>query len=121
MAMSVQEVRQWLDTLDEDGEVYIDEGGLQLCSGDATLEVGGEPNSEGRFTNYYVHCKTEWNDNWSCQCNDECPECHSEIEPYASHDNEGSEDDTEHFVDEYFVPEDGFPEGITKATELEGW
>ncbi len=41
-----------------------------------------------RYTNHYYHCGTPWDDNWSCMCNDECPVCKGEIEPYASTDNE---------------------------------
>lgn len=39
-----------------------------------------------RFTNRYRHCGVEWADDWSCQCNDECPVCGAEIEPYESED-----------------------------------
>jgi len=30
-----------------------------------------------RFLNHYEcsECGTEWSDQWSCQCNDECPKC----------------------------------------------
>ena len=36
------------------------------------------------FRNYYRHeaCDVEWTDEWSCACNDRCPECDAEIEPY---------------------------------------
>jgi len=36
--------------------------------------------------NLYRHeeCGTHWADLWSCGCNDECPKCRGEIEPYAS-------------------------------------
>lgn len=27
-------------------------------------------------------CGHEWEDTWDCQCNDRCPECDTEIEPY---------------------------------------
>jgi hypothetical protein len=38
-----------------------------------------------RFLNYYVHCATQWTDEWDCMCNDQCPECHTkDIEPYQS-------------------------------------
>lgn len=49
--------------------------------------------SESGFINYYRHCDTEWQDRWSCQCNDRCPVCGGEIEPYHSVD-EGDEDET---------------------------
>jgi len=38
------------------------------------------------YKNYY-RCPndgTEWKDEWSCMCNDRCPECNAEIEPYDS-------------------------------------
>ena len=43
--ISVTELKRWLETLENDDSVYVDEGGLTLCSeGDpeAYLEVGGE-------------------------------------------------------------------------------
>lgn len=38
------------------------------------------------FRNYYRHkrCSARWVDSWSCCCNDKCPSCHREIEPYKS-------------------------------------
>ena len=49
---------------------------------------------EERFTNHYhcERCNTEWEDTWSCTCNDRCPECNAETEPYTSEDNEAGED-----------------------------
>jgi hypothetical protein len=47
------------------------------------------------FTNLYRHqdCPVkpgiEWSDQWSCACNDKCPACNREIEPYESTDPEG--------------------------------
>ncbi len=43
-------------------------------------------------TTWYVNryrcedCNVEWDDEWDCGCNDECPECGAETEPYFSHD-----------------------------------
>jgi hypothetical protein len=36
------------------------------------------------FLKYYRHheCHTSWTDEWSCACNDRCPQCNAEIEPY---------------------------------------
>ena len=31
-------------------------------------------------------CNTEWTDEWSCMCNDKCPNCNAEIEPHDSVD-----------------------------------
>jgi len=36
------------------------------------------------FLKYYRHCEcgAAWTDEWSCACNDRCPKCDAEIEPY---------------------------------------
>ena len=31
-------------------------------------------------------CRESWTDEWSCACNDRCPRCRFEIEPYDSVD-----------------------------------
>jgi hypothetical protein len=31
-------------------------------------------------------CEVDWSDEWSCACNDRCPVCDAEIEPYESED-----------------------------------
>lgn len=39
------------------------------------------------YRNYYEcpHCKSEWSDDWSCQVDDDCPECGKRhISPYDS-------------------------------------
>lgn len=42
-----------------------------------------------RYLNHYqCPCGEEWEDSWSCMCNDRCPSCNKEIEPYASEDLE---------------------------------
>jgi hypothetical protein len=44
--ITVKELKRWLDTLEDDDSVSIDEGGISLLSDqqpDAYLEVGGEP------------------------------------------------------------------------------
>jgi len=43
-----------------------------------------------QFLNSY-HCEAcdeYWDDQWSCACNDKCPTCNKEIEPYQSDDLE---------------------------------
>lgn len=52
-----------------------------------------EDENEDRYTNFYRHeeCNAEWEDNWSCMCNDKCPECNAEIEPYQSRENASGE------------------------------
>jgi hypothetical protein len=50
-------------------------------------EAGVVPDEdEAKFRNHYRHCGQEWTDDWSCQCNDRCPVCRKEIEPYQSDD-----------------------------------
>lgn len=58
-----------------------------------------------RYRNHYRHVECpaipkgedhpEWSDEWSCMCNDECPNCGAEIEPYDSEDLRPREDDDE--------------------------
>jgi hypothetical protein len=41
-----------------------------------------------KYVNYY-RCSedgTEWQDEWDCTCNDRCPTCNAETEPYKSED-----------------------------------
>jgi len=41
-----------------------------------------------KFRNFY-RCPrdgTDWFDEWSCACNDRCPTCNTEIEPFASNE-----------------------------------
>jgi len=42
------------------------------------------------YHNYYRcdDCNTEWEDDWSCTCDDECPMCGSFYSPYKSEDIE---------------------------------
>ncbi len=50
--------------------------------------VPAEPQLPFKFINYY-ECPndgTRWRDEWMCACNDRCPACDSEIEPYCSED-----------------------------------
>lgn len=52
---------------------------------------------EDRFRNYYNcdSCDTEWTDEWSCGCDDECPSCGLSMSPYDSVnlDDEEADDD----------------------------
>jgi tRNA G26 N,N-dimethylase Trm1 len=38
------------------------------------------------FKNYYYceRCGEEWDDMWDTSCDDQCPECNAEINPYKS-------------------------------------
>lgn len=44
------------------------------------------PEDESLYLNHYQHCGQEWEDVWPCMCNDDCPVCGAEIEPYNSED-----------------------------------
>jgi rubrerythrin len=48
-----------------------------------TRKLEGE---ERLYRNYYRcdACDTQWTDTWSCMCDDRCPECDAEHEPYHS-------------------------------------
>lgn len=38
-----------------------------------------------KYRNFYrCECGEEWEDEWDSMCNDHCPSCDSEIEPYKS-------------------------------------
>ena len=58
---------------------------------DAPYPVHLEEQAVTTYVNYYRHddCPlanepVEWVDMWSCMCNDRCPRCDAEIEPYHS-------------------------------------
>ncbi|MCK9608855.1 MAG: hypothetical protein M0R33_20640 [Methylomonas sp.] len=55
-----------------------------------------------RYLNEYrcPYCQTEWEDVWDCGCNDRCPDCNKEIEPYESALIEGESGETELPVEE---------------------
>lgn len=37
------------------------------------------------YRNFYrCPCGEKWQDDWDCKCNDRCPSCDKEIEPYKS-------------------------------------
>lgn len=39
------------------------------------------------YRNHYrCTCGTQWSDEWDCMCNDHCPACDKEIEPYNYED-----------------------------------
>jgi hypothetical protein len=70
------------DTRGDDGPIDADRRRAILD------QLGGE--DEDRYTNFYCcDCGEEWQSNWSCGCNDECPACGlKDIELYESRDNE---------------------------------
>lgn len=39
-----------------------------------------------RNTYHCTHCESEWEDEWSCGCDDECPICGSDWSPADSED-----------------------------------
>lgn len=77
------------------------------------IYVGGPIDPSGEpliWLNYYSHdeCGTEWQDEWSCQCNNKCPECGAAIGPYKS----------EEINQEFFVSVDR-SKGLTKTNKIE--
>lgn len=50
--------------------------------------VPSEPKEQLRFRNYYLcpNDGTRWHDDWKHLCNDRCPVCNTEIEPYFNED-----------------------------------
>jgi hypothetical protein len=84
-----------------------------MCNVIASTIVEEEP--EGRWRNHYMHCLQKWEDDWNCQCNDECPVCHAEIEPYKSEDLDAGE--VQYHVGEDWVPEQGWPEGCASRED----
>ena len=58
-----------------------------MNSNEVNVGQGNKEEMEPSFRNdYQCVCGCEWSDVWSCQCNDRCPKCNREIEPYASED-----------------------------------
>jgi hypothetical protein len=58
-------------------------------------DTDGEP---CRFTNHYRcdACEVEWSDQWSCACDDECPECGADISPHDYDEESDDEDERDH-------------------------
>lgn len=55
---------------------------------EAIPDNADESSYSDRFVNFY-RCPadgTTWADSWSATCNDRCPKCGREIEPYKSED-----------------------------------
>lgn len=50
-----------------------------------------------RYLNHYrcEECDVEWSDEWSCQCDDECPECGRDFTPVSSDDLDDDEEEEE--------------------------
>lgn len=61
----------------------ITNGKCRGCAGETEVE----------YINHYVCCGEKWQDQWSSMCNDRCPSCNAEIEPYYSEnaDEEGAD------------------------------
>ncbi len=79
--------KEWDEALGQPYDSYenqeMDSG--ELADQQRQLEKFSPP-VEMLFRNYYRHCGKEWDDEWDSTCNDRCPECNAEIEPYESED-----------------------------------
>ena len=62
------------------------EAALQSLQPVAAISILSPKEESMRFRTFYEHCGQQWEDIWSCTCNDECPVCGAEIEPYKSED-----------------------------------
>lgn len=72
MAMPKKEIREWLDALDDDAVIGIDEGGLSLVVQgfeEIYCEVGGMPEEDEVVDHCCEDCKHdhEHHDNPNCQ------------------------------------------------------
>lgn len=70
------------------------------------------------FRNYYIHCKTQWDLDWSCQCDDMCPVCKKDIMPWAIEDLNAPVENLKVDVPTDWVPEGGWPDGVSNLGEL---
>lgn len=52
------------------------------------------------LNHYLCPCGEEWEDEWDCQCNDRCPSCNKEVEPYISDDGSRSSEEIAKAYDE---------------------
>lgn len=74
------------------------------------------------FTNYYRcdNCEEEWSDTWSSMCNDRCPKCDTETEPYDSDETSDagswSEANGAYFLCDVFRVE---PDDMTSAPQYD--
>lgn len=68
-----------------------------------------------RYLNQYrcPYCQTEWEEVWDCGCNDRCPDCNKEIEPYESALIDGESVETESPVEELALA-NATPEGMNR-------
>lgn len=55
--------------------------------------LGLAPENETWLNHYLCPCGEHWEDRWDSQCNDHCPSCHAEIEPYISDDGSLTDDE----------------------------
>lgn len=46
------------------------------------------------LNHYHCPCGEEWDDEHSCTCNDRCPKCNAEIEPFDSEDLSPTHEET---------------------------
>jgi len=75
-------------------DVKVFKSGKCLWSKGQSLELWLRQSKEAQERKWYMNhyrcseCGTEWDDEWDCMCDDRCPRCNAEIEPYASEEVE---------------------------------
>ena len=75
-------------TTDEEGDEY-QEMIFEAETEKVVVELDPiEPDEPIKYINYYrcPDCNEEWQDEWSCTCDDECPTCGIPYTPYKSED-----------------------------------
>jgi hypothetical protein len=98
------EIRDYTDDVEEWGKCKKDEEGdyyqeMIFPATEIKFSASGdnaftdEPIKPDMYLNYYRHnsCDVEWEDEHSCQCDDECPVCGAAISPYRSENIETGE------------------------------
>jgi hypothetical protein len=77
---------------EEDESYKIDDDGcryqVMIFPNDVQTVIIDDNDEVIKYINYYrcTDCNTEWQDEWSCQCDDECPVCATPYSPYMSED-----------------------------------
>jgi len=91
-AEAFKEIRDDIAAFDKECEAdeYTDTGDAwdlfqsirNICERELKNIIDSEEVEVNEFRMFYKHCDTEWDMEWSCTCNDRCPVCNHEIEPY---------------------------------------
>lgn len=88
------------DSDDRDAE-YCDKCNNRLEDGQIGLCGDCQDEEEASFTNHYLCvCGHQWEDEWDCEVDDDCPVCGTTMTPYASDDGSMSSEEISKALDE---------------------